>query len=169
MNQCHGQVQAATHPNTEGTCPSIYFLSQSDQLEQLLRTRLSVCTSGSKKLALQCEKLQRLHEWIDTDLLQRYAKDTTHGSRLGYYIKAAHRSAPVRRQRQCGQDPDGRTLACPIGTKKTKDASLLYLEGNTVNGPDRARVVFGKFFDNNSLIDHGSNRPGQEKIPQPTE
>ena len=62
MDQCHGQVQAATHPNTEGTCPSIYLLSQSDQLDQLLRTLFGVCTSGSEKLALQCEKLQWLHD-----------------------------------------------------------------------------------------------------------
>jgi hypothetical protein len=152
MNQCHGQVQASTHPDTECTCPAIRLPIQSDQLHQFVRAGFGINTAGTEKSALQREKLQWLHERVDTNLLQRHTEEPSHGFRFGHHIRATDCGAPVRRQRQRSQNLDGCALACPIGTQKTKDASPLYMEGKTVNGLYGTGVVLGKVLNENSLI-----------------
>ena len=126
MDERARQVEAPLHAARVGLGAPVGGLAQPDELEQLLRARLSVGALDAVQAALQLEQLAAGLDGIEPDLLERDADAPPHLGRVGDHVDGPRRwRSRWSAAAACTASCTVVVLPAPFGPRKPKTSPRL--------------------------------------------
>ena len=143
MNQCANQTQLLSHTTGEFPGRPLAEFAHAGGVQQPSRARLPLIRLYTEQVPIEADVFVNRQVLVQAKALRHVTQIVFGGFRVVHNVRAGHGRRTLVGRHYARKHSQGRCLACPIRTNKSKNLSWINVERNAIDGTNTGKA-FGQ-------------------------